>query len=207
MDFINATWVNPPGKSKITSRRISIVTSPYTDFWQRTYYGFQNDNAHALLLALAENFSFSCRVRFEYRHRYDQCGIVIYQNSDNWFKASVEYENDRFYRLGSVVTNHGYSDWATVDIPATKKIWYRLSRRGPDFLVESSTDGKIYRQMRIFHLHILGDTSVEQCSHDQLAGQEAEIRAGIYACSPEDSSFLASFDCFRYHSCCWKAHS
>ena len=40
----------------------------------------------------------------------------MYLNSDNWFKASIEYEDEKIQRLGSVVTNHGYSDWATTDI-------------------------------------------------------------------------------------------
>ena len=37
----------------------------------------------------------------------------MYLNSDNWLKGSVEYENDEFQHLSSVVTNNGYSDWAT----------------------------------------------------------------------------------------------
>jgi regulation of enolase protein 1 (concanavalin A-like superfamily) len=71
----------------------------------------------------------------------------MYQNSDNWVKASIEYENNELAKLGSVVTNLGYSDWATTDIPnkIVKIIWYRLSRRGPDFLIETSEDGVIYK--------------------------------------------------------------
>ncbi len=59
-------------------------------------------------------FSFIVKTDFtESHHRFDQCGIVIYLDSDNWLKASVEYENDTYQHLGSVVTNDGYSDWAT----------------------------------------------------------------------------------------------
>lgn len=53
-------------------------------------------------------FSFSVRTAFESRHRFDQCGVALYLNSDNWLKASIEYENEEYQRLGSVVTNHGY---------------------------------------------------------------------------------------------------
>ena len=49
-------------------------------------------------------------------------------------------------RLGSVVTNNGYSDWATTDIAGCECIWYRLSRRGPDFLLEYSSNGLAFRQ-------------------------------------------------------------
>ena len=77
----------------------------------------------------------------------------MYLNSDNWFKASIEYENEKIQRLGSVVTNHGYSDWATTDISSDiKSMWYRFSRRDSDYCIECSEDGINFRQMRIFHM-------------------------------------------------------
>ena len=38
---------------------------------------------------------------------------VMYLDSDNWLKGSVEFENEAFQHLGSIATNNGYSDWAT----------------------------------------------------------------------------------------------
>ena len=123
--------------------------------------------------------------------RVGQAVEDVLGDSENWIKASIEYENDEYQRLGSVVTNHGYSDWATTDIPAsTKAMWYRLSRRESDYCIESSTDGVTFRQMRIFHL----------C---EGAGT---IRFGVYACSPEDSSFEAVFSEMQLTECLWKAH-
>ena len=45
----NTFWVNQPSEFKISENEIVIHTEPGTDFWQRTYYGFQNDNAPSLL--------------------------------------------------------------------------------------------------------------------------------------------------------------
>ena len=57
----------------------------------------------------------------------------MYLDSENWLKASVEYENEKCQHLGSVVTNHGYSDWATTAILAdVKTIWYRLEDQDVD---------------------------------------------------------------------------
>lgn len=56
-------------------------------------------------------FSFVVKTEFESKHRFDQCGVVAYIDSDNWLKASIEYENEEFQHLGSVATNHDYSDW------------------------------------------------------------------------------------------------
>jgi regulation of enolase protein 1 (concanavalin A-like superfamily) len=159
-----------------------------------------------LLLESSENFTFTLKVSFEYGERFDQCGVIIYLDSENWFKASNENETDQFSRLGSVVTNFGYSDWATTDISAVNEIWYRLSRRGPDFLIESSSDGIEFRQMRIFHMHTLGETTEEMGKLNPPKPPERSINFGFYACSPLDSSFTATFEEIKFEKCQWVAH-
>jgi len=206
IDFSSTRWINPPESYKIADDTVRITTDPNTDFWQRSYYGFRNDNAPALLLKSSENFTFTMKVSFDYKNRFDQCGVILYLDNENWFKASVEYENESFSRLGSVVTNLGYSDWATTDIPTPDRIWYRLSRRGPDFLIKSSSDGDTFRQMRIFHLHKLGETTTEMGTMNPPAPTEHPIEFGLYACSPQDSSFTAFFESFKLEKCCWLAH-
>ena len=186
-------WTREPDQYRIGDGRSEITTQPHTDLWQRTYYHFRNDNAPALQLETDERyFSFVVRTDFAGSgHRFDQCGIVMYLDSENWLKASVEYENEIFQHLGSVVTNHGYSDWATTAIPASvKQMWYRFSRREDDYCVECSEDGVSFTQMRVCHMWEGGGT----------------IRFGVYACSPEDSSFTAVFTDLAVTECAWKAH-
>lgn len=189
---MNWQWTREPADYAITDDRIEIITRPRTDLWQRTYYHFRNDNAPVLQVETDEPFfSFVVRTEFESKHRFDQCGVVMYLDSDNWLKASIEYENESFQHLGSVVTNNGYSDWATTAISASvKSMWYRLSRRGDDYCIECSEDGVAFSQMRVCHMWHGGGT----------------IRFGVYACSPEDSSFRAVFTHMAVTECQWKAH-
>ena len=191
-EFINPQWTRQPMDFEIRDDSIEIITAPHTDLWQRTYYHFRNDNAPVLQVSTQEKyFSFTVKTTFESKHRFDQCGVVLYLDSDNWLKASIEYENEQFQHLGSVVTNHGYSDWATTAIPAEiKSMWYRLSRREDDFCIECSQDGVNFSQMRVCHLW----------------EGKGEIRFGIYACSPEDSSFKATFTELQVSECKWLAH-
>ncbi|MBQ9742513.1 MAG: DUF1349 domain-containing protein [Ruminococcus sp.] len=185
-------WTRQPEDFLITNDRIEIVTAPHTDLWQRTYYHFRNDNAPLLQMETEEQFfSFTVKTEFDSKARFDQCGVVMYLDSENWLKASVEYENEEFQHLGSVVTNMGYSDWATTEIDSgIKSIWYRLSRREDDYCIECSEDGVTFRQMRICHM---------------WQGKGA-VRFGIYACSPEDSSFRAVFTNMEMTECRWLAH-
>ena len=188
----NLYWIRVPRHTVMDDHKIEMITEPVTDLWQRTYYGFRNDNAPVLQMKTSElYFSFVVKTEFESKHRFDQCGIVLYLDSDNWLKASIEFENEEFQRLGSVVTNHGYSDWATTDISASiKEMWYRLSRRESDYCMECSQDGVNFKQMRICHM---------------WDGAE-EISFGIYACSPEESSFKAVFTDMKMMECQWNAH-
>ena len=65
-----------------------------------------------------------------------------------------------------------------------------LSRREDDFCIECSTDGKNFTQMRVCHMH-------------KATGK---VQFGIYACSPEESSFKAIFTDMKLTDCAWKAH-
>ena len=186
-------WTREPAGCEIKDGVISITTAPHTDLWQRTYYHFRNDNAPALQMQTKEKFfSFVVKTDFTQSHqRFDQCGIVMYLDSDNWLKGSVEFENKEFQHLGSVATNNGYSDWATTAISAdVKSMWYRLSRREDDFCIECSTNGVDFSQMRVCHMYAATDA----------------ISFGIYACSPEESSFTAVFTDMKITECAWNAH-
>ncbi len=206
IDLSTGCWLNKSESCFIDSEAVVIKTTPKTDFWQRSYYGFRNDNAPALQFESDTNFTFTVKVNFDYKSLFDQCGIIIYLDSENWLKASIEYENEMFSRLGSVVTNLGYSDWATTDIDTISSIWYRLSRRGPDFLVESSFDGVNFKQMRIFHLHELGETTEQMGRSNPPLVSEHPVTFGVYACSPTESSFVATFSEMKLEPSYWKAH-
>ena len=189
----NLVWTRPPKTYKIEEKKITMTTEPNTDLWQRTYYGFQNDNSPVLQMKTSEKFfTFVVKTDFASKKRFDQSGVVMYLDSDNWAKASVEYEDDKIQRLGTVVTNNGYSDWSSLDIPSNiKSMWFRFSRRNSDYYLEYSNNGTNWKQMRLFHM-FKGD---------------GEINFGVYACSPGDSSFEASFTDMELTECKWLPES
>lgn len=174
-------WFNPPPHWQL-NHGLELATGANTDLWQRTHYGFRRDDGHALLLTVNGDFEASIGVRFEPRQQYDQAGMLLRVDSDNWVKASCEYEDESLSRIGSVVTNLGYSDWATSDLPSSvRQLHYRLSRRGDDVKLDFSHDGQHWQQMRIAHLHLA----------------PATVAVGPYACSPTGSDFRCTFDYFR----------
>jgi len=173
----NFYWFNQPTKFKIGDG-LEIFTDEKTDFWQRTHYGFQRDDGHCLFTRRSGDFSLSTQVEFHPQTQYDQCGLMVRIDSENWIKVSTEFEDETHSRLGSVVTNLGYSDWATQDISSEhREMWYRISKAGSDFLLENSYDGQNWLQLRVAHLH--------------KAAEMLEI--GVYACSPIGKDFWCRF--------------
>jgi len=173
----NFYWFNEPAHYQLGAG-LEIWTDEKTDFWQNTHYGFQRDNGHCLLTSQAGDFSLLTHVEFRPQEKYDQCGLVVRIDRENWIKVSTEYESEEDSRLGSVVTNLGYSDWATQDIASShREMWYRISKKGSDFLLENSYDGQTWLQLRITHLHQAAD----------------DVEAGVYTCSPIGKNFWCRF--------------
>ncbi len=171
-------WLNEPARYRL-GNGLEILTDEKTDFWQTTHYGFQRDDGHCLLTRLNGDFQLVTHVEYLPKEKYDQCGLMIRIDSKNWIKVSTEYESETVSRLGSVVTNLGYSDWATQDIPSHhREMWYRISRNGRDFLLEASYEGQAWQQLRITHLHQAAD----------------QLQAGVYACSPIGKDFWCRFN-------------
>ncbi|MCP9333758.1 DUF1349 domain-containing protein [Lentilactobacillus hilgardii] len=177
----NYNWLNKPGKFNEDEQSLIIKTQKGTDMWQRTHYGFSKNNAPMYLTKSSQkDFIYEVKTVFNSQYLYDQCGIMIYLNENNWAKFSSEYENDKFQRLGGVVTKDGYSDWATQDIKSSiNTIYYRVTRETNDFIVEYSFDNIDFHQMRIFNL-----------AYGNIFN---EINVGLYACSPQGNGFEAKF--------------
>ena len=200
-------WINPPKKFRLGTSDVTLQTESGTDFWQRTFYGFRNSNAPAFLFDRSDNFTFLVSIECEYSTLFDQAGIIIWIDENNWIKASLEYENEEFSRLGAVVTNAGYSDWSTRNSPAVPRIEFRVSRRGPDFLIEART-GSDWEQLRIAHLSALGETTPETGTTPSAALLPGPtVGVGIYACSPGDSHFEANFQQLTFSPSIWEMHA
>jgi regulation of enolase protein 1 (concanavalin A-like superfamily) len=173
----NFQWLNEPEYR--LEQGLKLATQPETDFWQSTHYGFRRDDGHFLHIPREGDFCIETSCHFDPVSQYDQCGLMVRTDRNQWIKCSVEYESDTLSRLGSVVTNYGFSDWATQDIPSsTKSMRYRIKREGEDFIVQYAPAQHDWRQMRIAHLH--------HCKN--------QLAIGVYACSPTGKGFTCQFD-------------
>ncbi|HAX71953.1 MAG TPA: hypothetical protein DCY20_00360 [Firmicutes bacterium] len=172
-------WLYEPRVWTVEDDALYVETDPITDFWQRTHYGFRNDNAHMMYVELEEDFVVEAEMRFNPVHQFDQCGLVVRIDEDNWLKTSIEYELAHPPKLGAVVTNFGYSDWSTQELEEqVTRARFKLTREGQDYKIEVQIGDKPFRQLRICHLH----------------HQTKNVMVGIYCCSPIDSGYQVWFE-------------
>lgn len=181
LDLSRFAWINQPEEFAIHGDTLEFTTAAKTDLWMHTMNGTDLVNAPMLVTETSvKEFTFQVKTDFsDARDLYEQCGMVVYIDENNWFKSSVEKWDDQTGLLGSVCNQDGHSDWAPSPISSKhKKVWYRLARKGCDFIVESSLDNKTYNILRFFHLN----------------GADEAIKIGFYACSPgENGGFKAVF--------------
>lgn len=175
----NMKWLYEPVTWEVREEGLYLETDKITDFWQRTHYGFRNDNAHFMYIETDKDFTMTTKVNFNPKNQFDQCGLCVRIDEENWLKTSIEYELDNLPKLGAVVTNLGYSDWSTQEIEnQVNEAEFRITREGQDYKIEVNIENKGFRQLRICHLH---NTS-------------KKVMCGIYACSPIDNGYSVVFN-------------
>lgn len=163
-----------------TSSQLVLQTDQETDYWQKTHYGFEADNGHFLYMKTDKNFRMTTKVKTIPKSKYDHAGLMIRFSKDVWVKTSLEYITNTLSKLGTVVTNRGYSDWST-QIMESKEIdlYFRVSRIAQNCYVDFSLDGDEWMQIRLAHLDIPCDST---------------ISAGLFACSPKGKDQTVRFD-------------
>ena len=168
-------WLYPPESFEfLGDNGVKITTKDHTDYWQRTFYGFRNDNGHFLYKKIKGDFVLTAETNFHSTTLYDQCGLYARIDEDNWVKTSTEYETAEYSHMGSVITNLGYSDWAKQEVHGNiNRVFYKMQRKGNDFFISTSLDGQAYKEIRVGHLH----------------KEAAEMMVGVYACSPQRAGF------------------
>ncbi|WP_037284833.1 DUF1349 domain-containing protein [Saccharibacillus sacchari] len=178
-----------PQKLEPTEERLKLHTLPDTDFWLKTHYGFERYNGHVLYDEIAGDFEAVTELQMEPRYTFDQAGLFVEVDRDNWLKTSVEYIPNAPSHLGAVVTRDGYSDWSTRNAAADlfkQRLQFKVVREGNDFLIYARTAGEEWEQLRIAHL---------RCPEGQA------LKVGLYAASPgTEGGFETAFHSFEVNA-------
>ncbi|MBD8042714.1 DUF1349 domain-containing protein [Arthrobacter sp. Sa2BUA2] len=171
-----ATWTHPPVSSEADGGNLLVEAVQGSDYWEKTYYGFQRDSGHALLAPVTGDGALEVTFKTSYDSLYDQAGLMIRTDESNWIKAGVEI-TDGEPHVGAVVTRE-YSDWSLSPVPewAHTNVTIRASWTGNSVVLRARSEKAPWRTIRVAHLDITGST-----------------RAGLYVAAPERAGLTVSF--------------
>ncbi|MCF3099382.1 DUF1349 domain-containing protein [Aeromonas australiensis] len=172
-------WLNEPACWQLDGDRVRVVTDQQSDFWQRTWYGFERHSGHVYGCEVEGDFTFQVCVEGDYTTLYDQAGLMLIQNEQHWLKAGIEF-NDAQPMIGSVLT-HPHSDWATgLFTGDARRFWLRLTLVNGALRLQYSCDGEQWPLLRL-------------CPFP--AGDRNFI--GIMCCTPEREGLAVTFSDIR----------
>lgn len=150
-----------------------------TDYWRISHYGFTVDDAPFYYALYGGEFEAKVKITGNYVTTFDQMGLMIRVDHENWIKAGVEYVNGK-QNVSAVVT-HKTSDWSVVELDkAPRSIWIKAVRKLDAVEIFFSLDDKKYTMMRTCWLQ-------DNCP----------VMVGLMGACPDGTGFEAIFEDFQ----------
>jgi uncharacterized protein len=169
-------WLNEPSNWSEQDNVIKVASNQNTDFWRKTHYGFIRDSGHFYAQKITGDFVARVKVSGEYQDLYDQAGLMVRLNEENWLKCGIELV-EGVQQVSAVVTRD-YSDWSIVPMPNNpSSIWLKVTRKNSAIGIDYSIDGEKYTMLRMTYL-TLTET----------------VEVGIMCASPEGKGFVTVFE-------------
>lgn len=172
------TWYNEPAKWAVSDGALLMEVTPKSDYWRISHYGFTVDDAPFYYATYGGEFEAKVKITGDYQARFDQAGLMVRIDHENYIKAGIEYVGGK-YNL-SVVVTHTTSDWSviTLDKPV-ESVWIKAVRRRDAVEVFYSFDDKEYVMMRNAWLK-----------------DNTPVMVGMMGACPDGNGFNVCFDNF-----------
>lgn len=173
------TWFNEPSEWEINNGTLAMEVTPQSDYWRISHYGFTVDDAPFYYTTRGGEFEVKAKISGDYRTRFDQAGIMLRIDHENYIKAGIEFVDGK-YNLSTVVTHHT-SDWSVISLDKpVPYIWIKAVRRLDAIEIFYSFDDKNYVMMR-----------------NAWMQNNTPIQVGLMAASPDGNGFKAVFEQFQ----------
>ncbi len=171
-------WFNEPEQWCIENNALSMYVTPQTDYWRISHYGFTVDDAPFLYSLRGGEFEVKVKISGDYKTRFDQSGIMLRTDHENYIKAGIEFVDGK-YNLSTVVTHHT-SDWSIIPLDKpVRYVWIKAVRRLDAVEIFYSFDDKEYVMMRNAWLK-----------------DNSPVMVGVMGASPDGNGFKAVFENF-----------
>ena len=80
-------WFNEPSQWNIANNKLTMSVTPKSDYWRISHYGFTVDDAPFYYAEYGGEFEAKVKVSGDYKARFDQAGMMIRIDHENYIKA------------------------------------------------------------------------------------------------------------------------
>lgn len=172
-------WFNEPQQWEIKDKSLSMFVTPKSDYWRISHYGFTVDDAPFYYATYGGEFEVKVKIRGIYKERFDQAGLMLRIDNENYIKTGIELVDGKF-NLSTVVT-HKTSDWSVITLERlVPYIWIKAVRRLDAVEIFYSFDDKDYKMMRNAWLQ-----------------DNTPVMVGVMAACPDGDGFKVRFENFK----------
>ena len=172
-------WFNEPESYTIKNGTLEMDVPAQTDYWRIAHYGFTVDDGPFLYTTVGVEFEAKIKVSGDYKVRFDQAGMMIRKDHENYVKFGIEFVEGKF-NISAVVT-HNTSDWSVIELKEPIPfLWLKAVRRLDAIELYYSFDDKEYTMMRTLWMQ-------DNCP----------LMVGPVAACPDGQGFKAVFSHFK----------
>ena len=174
-------WLNEPAHWSTSDNQMIVTTSPQTDFWQTTHYGFIHDNGHFYFEHVDTDFVVDVEIIGNYKDLYDQAGVMIRTDEKHWIKTGIEYV-DGVQQVSAVITRD-YSDWSVTPLlTPPQSLHLRVERKKEAIHISYRDANSKYTLLRLGYFPMMPRVQVGlMCASPVGDGYEVVFKN--YACT------------------------
>ena len=83
------TWFNEPANYDIRGNTLVMDVPGHCDYWRISHYGFTVDDAPFYYATYGGEFEAKVKISGDYNVRFDQAGLMIRIDKENWLTPSM----------------------------------------------------------------------------------------------------------------------
>ena len=134
-------WFNEPEEWEIKDNSLSMFVTPQSDYWRISHYGFTVDDAPFYYTTYGGEFEVKVKVTGDYKQRFDQAGLMLRIDHENYIKTGIEFVDGPVLSLSTV-------SLISVRLLRTKHRTGASSRSINRFLISGSRQSDAWMQLR-----------------------------------------------------------
>jgi len=163
-----------------TKSSIEIEAPGKSDFFIDMLSMKERDDAPFYYEKRKGDFVMRVKVRPDFKKAYDAGGLFIYDTARKWIKLEFEMTDLGYPSVVTVVTDGVSDDCNGERQGEAKEIWLQVARRGSNWVLYHSDNGKKWKMARYFRLKM-----------------KESVRIGLEAQSPIGNGCKVEFSNFK----------